>query len=1324
MPPRRRALWKRVLRGIAAAIGILIILLAIGIVVLLHNASFHNYVLRTVQQRASAALGSEVQLQNYKLTWSGISPTVDMYGLVVHGAAPYPDPPMLVVDHARIGVTITSLVRRSYYLNDVTLDHPVVRVFVDQHGTDNLPQTKSNSQQKSNTSIFDLGVRHALLDKGEIYYNNRKSVLDADLHDLTIQTAFDPGQKKYTGTLAYRDGHLKMETFNPIPHDMEAKFWVTPQTFTLERAALHSGGSQFIVTATVNDFANPKADATYEATLNTGELRSIMKNPTLPVGIIRADGKLNYVSKPDTPMLDTLTLNGNMSSAALTVQTPSLQTQVRNIGAQYSLEKGNVDVRNIHANLLGGVLNGTMTMRDITGDSHSKLHATLKGVDLGTLKQMGASGSLNRVSLTGGMNATADASWGKTFNDMVAKVDTTLNAHMAPANGGNAIPLDGVIHARYAAANQQVTLDQSYLRTPKTSIDVNGTVSNRSTLQVRLNSGDLHELETLADMVQPPKPGQEPLGLYGAASFNGAVRGTTSAPELTGQLTAENLRLKGSAWKSVRTNVDVSSSVASLQNAELVPSDGGRINLSARAPLRKWQLDKAGPLQVRMNASQVNVADLTKLAGSSAPVSGTLGANVTLNGSVDNPVGNGTVKLTSAKVYGQPLQSANINFNGTGNEVHANLAVQIPNAGNANGTLTYFPKQQGYDAMLQATGINLGQLKAVKDRGLDLKGTLNLTAQGKGTVQNPQLQAVAEIPRLDLHGQTLSGLKLQAGVANHVATYNLDSQVVQTSVRSHGTVNLAGDYNTDAVLDTQTIPFEPLVAAFAPSLAGAVTGQTELHATVRGPLKKQELMEAHVNIPQLAVNYKNTVHLAEASPIRADYVNGVLTIPQGAIRGTDTDIQFQGRVPVTDKTAPASLLLRGTVGLQIAQLFDPDITSAGQLRFDINSFGQRGNPDVQGQIRIENASFASGGMPLGMQNGNGILTLTKNRLDITQFQATMGGGTVRASGGVLYRPSLKYDLALAGNGIRMLYPEGARTGVGMNIAMTGTTDSGLVHGTVRIEQLSFTPDFDLSNFMGQFGGGAATPPPTGGLMDNLKLDVGVQTTNGLNLVSRQLSLQGTANLRVTGTAAAPVILGRVNLGGGDLIFNGNRYVLQGGTIDFVNPSETQPVLNVGVNTTIQQYNIQMRFWGPADHLHTTYASDPALPPVDIINLIAFGKTTEAASANPNPPGMLGAESKVASTVSSQATSRIAKAAGISQLSIDPVLGGNGQNPGARFAIQQRVTSKIFVDFSTDVTSTQNQVIKLEYHHTPKVSINGSRDQNGGFGVDARIKKNW
>jgi translocation and assembly module TamB len=227
----------------------------------------------------------------------------------------------------------------------------------------------------------------------------------------------------------------------------------------------------------------------------------------------------------------------------------------------------------------------------------------------------------------------------------------------------------------------------------------------------------------------------------------------------------------------------------------------------------------------------------------------------------------------------------------------------------------------------------------------------------------------------------------------------------------------------------------------------------------------------------------------------------------------------------------------------------------------------------------------------------------------------------------------------------------------------------------------------------------------------------------VNLTSRTLSLDGSANLQLRGTAADPVILGRINLNSGDIILNGSRFVLNGGTVQFVNPSETQTVVNMNLSTTIQQYNIGLRFNGPIDQLRTQYSSDPALPQADIIHLLAFGKTTEA-SANSATPANQAAESLVASQVSSQVTSRISKIAGISQLSINPVLPGSGTQTGAIITIQQRVTGNLFVTFSSNMASSQGQTIQGQYQLSPRVAVSATRDPNGGFAVDALIKKSW
>ena len=72
-----------------------------------------------------------------------------------------------------------------------------------------------------------------------------------------------------------------------------------------------------------------------------------------------------------------------------------------------------------------------------------------------------------------------------------------------------------------------------------------------------------------------------------------------------------------------------------------------------------------------------------------------------------------------------------------------------------------------------------------------------------------------------MHGQTISGLTLQTTVANHVANFAFDSEVVNTSARGRGTVQLVGDYYANATIDTQAIPLAPLVTVLYIAYLGA-----------------------------------------------------------------------------------------------------------------------------------------------------------------------------------------------------------------------------------------------------------------------------------------------------------------------------------------------------------------------------------------------------------------------------------------------------------------------------------------------------------------------
>jgi translocation and assembly module TamB len=1323
----------------AISTALLLLLFIVGFIVL-HSASFHAYVIRTAQEQAQDSLGVPVRIQNFALNLSNLS--LDIYGVTVDGASPYPNPPVLQLQHAEASIRIVSFLHQKWYLNDIRVDHPVIQIFIDKNGHSNIPSPKSSSK-KSNTSIFDLGIRHAVLDNGEVFVNDQPAPLALDLHNIDFRSVFNDAIKQYSGKLTYSDGRIVYGSFQPLMHNLEAEFDATPTTFHLNPAKISSAATQIVLSATANNYnTNPVVQANYNVVADGAQLAKLMNNASIPAGMVRASGTAQYQSVPNQPALQAVVLHGDLASPQLLATTSSGRVTIRDIAAHYSLANGNATLHDFRAGLLGGEITAQGAMKDMSGNSHSEATASIRGLSLAEARAfMGPSASAGNVSLTGQLNADAKAAWGKTFDDLVAKADATINAQAAGKNSPNqapagAIPINSAIHATYTGNNQQLALAQSYLRTPQTNLTMNGTVSKHSSLAIHLQANDLREVATIAGMfsapksASPPQQGNAPqqgntqqaLDLAGSATFQGNVQGSVSAPHLTGQLSAANLHVNGTDWKVFRTNVDASPSEASLRNADLEPTTGGRITLNATTALTKWAFTNTSPIQVELNASQMNIADLTRLTGQQIPVTGTLNTHVSLHGTELNPIGSGNLALTKLTAYDEPVNSVHIDFNGTGDEAHANLSVQLP-AGSLEGKVSVRPKEKTYTAELTSNGIRLNQVQNLKAKDIDANGVVSIDAQGQGSFDNPQLTANVRIPSLVIQKQTVDGINLQLNMANHIADATLQSSAVHTSINAKAHVNLTGDYPADATLDTQGIPLQPLVAAYAPDQADAVTGQTELHATLHGPLKNKNALEAHVTVPYLKLAYNNNIQLASTAPIHVDYKNNIVDIQHSAIRGTDTDLEFQGSIPVSGD-GNMSLQLHGTVNLQLAQLFAPDIRSSGEVRFNINSNGK--GPDLGGEIDIVDANFASGDMPVGLQHGNGVLTLTSNRINISKFEGTVGGGTVTASGGVAYRPAIQFDLGMAAKGIRMLYPQGMRESVDANLRFTGTTEDATLGGTVNLTDLSFTPAFDLTSFVSQFSG-VSTPAPPGGFSQSIRLNLAVRSSNNVNLVSRTLSINGSANLQVKGTAADPVILGRAILNGGDAIVNGDRFVLNSGTVQFVNPSQTQPVVNLDLSTTIQQYNIGLRFRGPADQLQTQYTSDPALPQADIIHLLAFGSTTEAsAQSSANTTTGQAAQSLIASQVSSQVTSRVAKVAGISQLSINPVIAnGTSQGPpGANITIQQRITGNLFVTFSSNVASTQGQTIQGQYQVTPRFAVSATRDPNGGFAFDTILKKRW
>jgi translocation and assembly module TamB len=647
--------------------------------------------------------------------------------------------------------------------------------------------------------------------------------------------------------------------------------------------------------------------------------------------------------------------------------------------------------------------------------------------------------------------------------------------------------------------------------------------------------------------------------------------------------------------------------------------------------------------------------------------------------------------------------------------VRAHFDANSP-AGTVQGNVTYLPEREAYDGQVQAADINLHQLRAFRIRNIQITGALNLTAKGRGTLDDPGLDLIADVKGLQIQNQNLSAISLRANIARHVGNMALDSATFQ----GRGKVELTGDYFAEATIATKTISLVPLLAMFLPAKAADLSAQTELEATMRGPLKNPSAIDGQITLRNFSLAYRNQLQLAAPQPVQLGYKRGLLTLQRTEIRGTNTDLRLDGAFPVAG-AGSMSFTAAGNVGLQLVQMIDPAITGSGRAEFNISGSGPRTDPTIKGQIRIVDAGFAGSGIPVGIQKGNGVLNLAGDRLDIDDFHGNVSGGTFKVRGYVRYRHPGQLNVVMAAAGIRLSYPPGVSTGIDTDLTLTGPLQSPTLGGQVRLKELSFSQAMDVMDILSNFAGTRQPQPKSAGR--NLNLNLAVQSTGELSPATKKLKLNGNANLQVRGTVAEPAILGSISLTGGEVLFRGDRYIVKPSTLEFVNPAVIEPRLNLAIETSVQQYEIRLLLRGPLDQLQTTYSSEPALPPADIINLLVFGSTTQPVTTNST--GNLGAMSLLASgVVAHTITNRIESAVGISQLSIDPVLDNGAQNPMVGVTIRQHVTANLVVTFISDPSSTRRQVIEVEYQATPRVGVNGVVNENGGFAADIRIRKTW
>lgn len=79
---------------------------------------------------------------------------------------------------------------------------------------------------------------------------------------------------------------------------------------------------------------------------------------------------------------------------------------------------------------------------------------------------------------------------------------------------------------------------------------------------------------------------------------------------------------------------------------------------------------------------------------------------------------------------------------------------------------------------------------------------------------------------------------------------------------------------------------------------------------------------------------------------------------------------------------------------------------------------------------------------------------------------------------------------------------------------------------------------------------------------------------------------------------------------------------------------------------------------------------------------------------------------------------------MSSLRIDPTIPGIDANPQARLTLQQQVTPNVTLTYITSVTTSNPQIIQVEWALNRLWSVVALREENGLTGIDFFLKKKF
>ncbi len=901
------------------------------------------------------------------------------------------------------------------------------------------------------------------------------------------------------------------------------------------------------------------------------------------------------------------------------------------------------------------------------------------------------------------------------------------------------LPIAGELSYRYGP--EDVTIEQGRFATERTHVTFGGTTAYgaRSRLPFHVTSSDWQESDQvlagiITDFGSPTGAGP----FAGRGEFDGEMTGAFRAPRVEGLFTGEDLRAFDTLWGAGSAQIVVENKYVNVRDG-VVRAGSSEIRADGLFALGYPREDRGEEINARIRVARRDLDSLRHAFGiDDYPVSGWLSGEFHLTGEYERPVGFGAMTIDEGVAYREPFQEATstLRFDGTGVRID-NLSL-TKDTGAVTGA-AFIGWDSTYSFNASGRRLPVERLAFLRFPRAPLSGLAEVTAIGSGTFESPRNDFRYRVDDLFVGeegvGQVIGTLALRGAELSG----DLDAASPRMALNGSGRIALTPQSDAELNFRFHDTSLDPYVRLFVPKLSPFTTAIVSGAIRVVGELADLDHLVVDGTVDSLDMRLFD-YGVKNAAPIRIALDQQQVRIEELQLVGDDTRLRVSGAIGLKDERI--ALKANGEANLGILQGFFRDVRGAGRAELMASIDGPLAQPQFSGSATITDGRIRHFSIPNALDAINGTMHFDSGGIRLDDVAATMGGGRVQFGGRIGfdgYVPA-ELDVTARGEDMHLRVPEGVRSVVDADLSLRGTFKSPTLGGIVTVKSALWnrrvdTPGslFDLASRRAAAAGGvgsveAATTVP-------LKFDLQLLMPSTLRVENNLARMVASADLTLRGTYDRPVIAGHADIERGEVTFEGRRYRITRGTMDFANPTRIEPFFDVEAVTNVrvpgQTYRVTVAFAGTSEQLRPTLSADPPLPTSDVLALL-FSDVRRTgtqdiapelrALQNPNQAQTDIITTRATQAITGNLSSEVGKVVeqtfGVDtfQLTpsfIDPYSQQTSRlNPTARLTIGKRISERVYLTFSRSLgTTTNDQIVLLEIDESDRISWILSRNED-------------